>query len=303
MTTRLSPIVAAAQYPITAHADFAAWRRHTQEWVAQGAATGAQLLVFPEYGVMELLSIFPSEVQADIQQNISALQPRVEDIATVFADLAQQHACVIVAPSLPIGFEGRWVNRSHVFGRNGLSGWQDKWFMTRFEDEEWGISPGPPVLSVFEADWGSFGIQICYDVEFAIGAHQLCAAGAELIVVPSCTETIRGATRVHVGARARALENQCYAIVAQTIGEAPWSPIVDINYGYGAAYCPPDTGMPAQGIIAESVHNAPTWLAATLDLQALALVRQEGQVLNFRDAGLLEMRLRGQIIQVLRCRV
>ena len=84
------------------------------------------------------------------------------------------------------------------------------------------IQSAPKKLTLFEDSWGSFGIQICYDVEFALGSQLLCSAGASLIVSPSCTETIRGATRVHIGARARALENQCYVVVSQTVGNAEW---------------------------------------------------------------------------------
>ena len=68
------------------------------------------------------------------------------------------------------------------------------------------------------------GIAICYDIEFPLIAHAMARAGAELILAPSCTDTIAGANRVHVGARARALENQVYVAVAPTVGQAPWSP-------------------------------------------------------------------------------
>ncbi len=165
------------------------------------------------------------------------------------------------------------------------------------------MQAAPPVLTLFESDWGNFGIQICYDVEFPIGAQLLGAAGAQLILAPSCTETVRGAARVHVGARARALENQCYTAVAQTVGEARWSPAVDINYGYAAVYAPPDLGLPPTGIVAQHSPQTPGWLVQDLDLQALQTVRKDGQVLNFRDQQRIGYRLDGRAVQVLRCRV
>lgn len=283
--------VGAAQYPITAFPNFEAWRAHTGVWVARGAIAGAQLLLFPEYGAMELLSLFGADVQADLRQNLEALQPLLTDFCSVFADLARRTACTIVAPSLPVAHGGGFINRAYVFGRGGMVGWQDKFFMTRFEAEDWGISPGPKVLSLFEADWGSFGVQICYDVEFPLGAHLLCGAGASLIAVPSCTETIRGAARVHIGAQARALENQCYTVVAQTVGEARWSPVVDVNYGYGGGYCPPDAGLPALGIVSTGAVNVSGWHHVQLDLDAIESVRRDGQVLNHRDGAALSMGL------------
>ncbi|HAO47849.1 MAG TPA: nitrilase, partial [Runella sp.] len=157
---------------------------------------------------------------------------------------------------------------------------------------EWGIQSAPKVLTLFEGDWGSFGVQICYDVEFGIGAQSLCSAGASLILAPSCTETIRGATRVHVGARARALENQAYVVVSQTVGLAEWSPAVDINYGYTAMYCPPDKNLPEEGIVAQTLPQQAGWLVETLDFSLIEAVRTDGQVFNYQD----HQRLHNQFI-------
>ncbi len=221
--------LATAQYPITEHQQWSDWQHHTETWVQHASQKNAQLLLFPEYGSMELVSIFSHDIRQDIRRQVVELSALQGDFCQVYADLARKYQVTIVAPSLPVVENGKSHNRAFVFSPKGLVGYQDKFFMTRFEAEEWGIQTAPKVLTLFEADWGSFGIQICYDVEFAIGSHLLCTAGASLILAPSCTETIRGATRVHVGARARALENQAFVAVSQTIGAAEWSPAVDIN--------------------------------------------------------------------------
>lgn len=176
--------------------------------------------------------------------------------------------------------------------------------MTRFENEEWGIhAANPKELALFEADWGSFGIQICYDVEFGIGSQLLNAAGANLILAPSCTETIRGATRVHIGARARALENQCYTIVSQTVGNAPWSPAVDINYGFAAFYCTPDKDMPEEGIISQKTPNTEGWLVQSINFSKLESVRTGGQVFNFKDHNQVATKLKNEEIKVIRYKI
>ncbi|MCU0348370.1 MAG: hypothetical protein MUC59_15625 [Saprospiraceae bacterium] len=226
----MNPLIAAAQYPITYHASFKAWALHVEKWVKNAAQKGVQLLLFPEYGAMELVSLFPKETQNDLRAQVLELGTLEADFCGVYAGLASKYGMVIVAPSIPLQVSDRIHNRAFVFSKNGLVGYQDKFFMTRFENEDWGIHSAPKLLTVFEADWGCFGIQVCYDAEFAIGTDLLCKAGANLILVPSCTETIRGATRVHVGARARALEGQCYTVVSQTIGMAAWSPAVDISF-------------------------------------------------------------------------
>ncbi|MCP1384711.1 carbon-nitrogen hydrolase family protein [Runella salmonicolor] len=275
--------VAAAQYPITEHKTFEDWQKHTEKWVVQAVVQKAQLLLFPEYGSMELVSIFGPDIRADIRRQVLELDSLKADFCAVFAALARKYQVIIVAPSLPVIEENHQHNRVFVFSPDGFAGYQDKFFMTRFEDEEWGIQTAPKILTLFEADWGSFGVQVCYDVEFGLGSHLLCAAGASLILTPSCTETLRGATRVHVGARARALENQAYTVVSQTVGTAPWSPAVDINFGYAACYCTPDKDLPEEGILQTMTPQKVGWLVETLDFDKIETVRREGQVFNFKD--------------------
>lgn len=275
--------IASAQYPISFHQNFDDWKTHTTAWVQKAIEQNAQLLVFPEYGSMELVSLFSEEIRADIRWQVRELNSLKEEFCQFFSEISIKHQIIIVAPSFPVMIDDKIYNRAYVFSKKGLVGYQDKFFMTRFENEEWGIHSAPKKLTVFEADWGSFGIQICYDVEFPLGSQLLCSAGASLIVAPSCTETIRGATRVHVGARARALENQCYVVVSQTVGNAEWSPAVDINYGFAAAYCTPDKNLPEEGIITQNEPQKEEWLITELDFEKIKQVRADGQVFNYKD--------------------
>lgn len=295
--------LATAQYPITATRDFAEWQQHTARWVEDAVRQGASLLLFPEYGAMELTSLLPEAMQRDLGQQIRGLDGLRADFVAHYEALARQWQVVLGAPSLPVLENGKVLNRAYVFSAAGLVGYQDKWFMTRFEDEEWGVEAAQPLLTLFETEWGAFGIQICYDVEFPLGAQLLSAAGANLILAPSCTETIRGATRVHVGARARALENQCYVAVAQTVGEAPWSPAVDVNYGFSAVYATPDRELPEEGILAAGTPQQPGWLVQDLDFEKINTVRRDGQVLNFKDQQRLQYQLDGQIPALRRIRI
>ena len=292
--------IATASYPITRHRSWADWVAHTEAWVAEAAQQKAQLLVFPEYGSMELVSLLSETDRQDLQQQLQQLQTMKNAFVEVFERLARSLQVIIVASSFPVLEEDKFLNRAFVLSSNGLVGWQDKFFMTRFENESWGIHAAVPQLKVFEADWGAFGIQVCYDVEFPIGAGLLCAQGAGLILAPSCTETIRGATRVHVGARARALENQCFVAVAQTVGDAPWSPSVDINYGYAAIYSTPDREMPEEGILARLQPQKEGWLIQDIDFSLLETVRTDGQVFNFKDQQEIGYSLRGKVVEVVR---
>jgi predicted amidohydrolase len=292
--------IAAANYPISFHNTWEDWTSHTRSWVASAVAEGAEILLFPEYGAMELVSIFPEHIRRDIHFQVNAIDEWSSRFCDVFQQLAKEYSCVIVAPSLPVKDHQRMVNRAFVFGPSGNAGYQDKFFMTRFEKEEWMISEGEKELTVFSFKGVRFGIQICYDIEFPIGAKYLSEAGAQIILVPSCTETLRGATRVHVGARARALEQQVFTVVAQTTGEALWSPAVDVNYGYTGFYTTPDGDFPETGILQNSEHLLPGWTISDLDVSKIDAVRSNGSVLNYKDQLPLSMTFRDQDIAIKR---
>ncbi|MEM8754291.1 MAG: nitrilase-related carbon-nitrogen hydrolase, partial [Pseudomonadota bacterium] len=153
--------------------------------------------------------------------------------------------------------------------------------MTRFEREEWGIGPGGP-LRVFDTALGRIGVLICYDCEFPLLARAMIDAGAEVLLVPSCTDAETGYSRVRVGAMARALEGQCVTVQAPTVGEAAWSPAVDVNYGRAGVFGPPDWGFPPSGVLAEGPLNEPGWTVAEVDLEAIRNVRRDGETLNLR---------------------
>lgn len=276
--------IAAANYPVKYHESLPGWKAYVDGWFRELSGKEVDVAVFPEYGSVELVSLLSRELQQDAYAQIRAMEEFHGAFLELYGDLARRYGMVVVAPSYPVRSGEKMINRAYVFGPSGLAGYQDKLFMTPFENREWGVSAGEPELTLFQAAKGSFGIQICYDSEFGIGAHELAKAGAGVILVPSCTETIRGATRVHVGARARALENQCYTLVSQTMGEALWTPAVDYNYGYCGAYSTPDTGFPELGILQTGTPQQAGWMIQDFDLSLLDKVREEGGVLNFNDS-------------------
>lgn len=276
--------IASAQYPITRHADFSAWEKHVSDWVQQAALKNAKVLVFPEYGSMELTSLFSEILQKDLQGQIRELEKKIDSFQKTYARLAQKHQVYILAPSIPVKYQDRFVNRAFFFNPQGEMKYQDKLSMTRFEDEEWKISSGDLELFVFETLYGNIGISICFDSEFPQYAFELAQSGAEILLAPSCTETQAGLSRVHIGSRARALENQMYVVVSSTVGEAIWSPAVDCNTGQAALFAPADKGFPADGIVQVGELNSPSWIVAEIDLRKIETVRNSGQVFNYKKS-------------------
>jgi predicted amidohydrolase len=274
--------VAAAQYPIEALADWQAYEAKLTRWVEAAAAGGAALAVFPEYGAMELASL-DHATMGDLAGSIATVSALLPQVDALHAALAARTGLHILAASAPCEVRpGRVVNRARLFAPNGKVGVQDKLVMTRFEREEWFIAAGGP-LRLFETALGRIGITICYDSEFPLLARALVEFGAELLLAPSCTDSLHGYWRVRLGAQARALEGQCYAVQSPTVGEAPWSPAVDVNRGAAGVYGPPDRGFPEDGVVASGEIDAAQWLFAEVDLTRVAELRKDGGVLNHRD--------------------
>ena len=275
--------IAVAQYPLDPLACFADYETKITRWVEDAASGGAELLVFPEYGAMELAHLAGAEAARDIHRAIATMQDVLPEADGVLSALARKHGVTIIGGSAPVRQDDeRYHNIARVFGPSGRSGAQPKRMMTRFEDEEWGVSAGD-ALSIFETPIGRIGIAICFDVEFPILVRALVEAGADMILAPSCTDTLAGYWRVRIGAQARALENQCIVVQAPLVGNADWCPAVDVNVGAAGVYGPPDRGFPDNGVLALGEMNAPGWVFADIDRDAIAQVRAEGAVFNHRS--------------------
>jgi predicted amidohydrolase len=283
--------VAAAQYPVSAPASWGAFEAGLSQWVAEGAAEGTQLLVFPEYAAMVLAALFKEAVRRDLARQLVALQALRDAYLDLHARLSHRHGVHLLAGSFPWRLDdGRFVNRAWLCAPDGGRAFQDKQVMTRFEREQWGIARGES-LRVFDTALGCLGVAICYDAEFPQLVRAQVEAGAGLLLVPSCTDAQAGYQRVYVAARARALESQCPVMLSPLVGEAAWSPAIDVNVGIAGVYGPPDRGFPEDGVIAHGRADAPGWVRARLDPACTAEARRNGQVLNFRhwpEAGAID---------------
>lgn len=271
--------VAAWQYPIEPLASWDAWLAKLEAGFAEARGRGAALCVVPEYAAMELTSLTGGD---DLAAQLDALQPILPRYLEAYAALARRYGLAIVAGSFPERLaSGSVHNRLRVHTPAGAAV-VEKLQMTRFERERWGVAPGRAQTVI---DLGAYrlGVAICYDAEFPLVVRRLVAAGADVIAVPSCTDTPAGYHRVRVASQARALENQCYVVQAPTVGTAPWSIAVDENVGAAGVYGPPDRGFPDDGVIALGAYCEPGWVIADLDLDAIARVRGDGQVLGHRD--------------------
>jgi predicted amidohydrolase len=250
----------------------------------RAAEAGARLLVFPEYGSMVLTGLPGLTTDAnDVRAQIAAIQAFRERWLETHLALAEKHGLAIVAASFPWRAEdGTTTNRAWLCFPDGRHDFQDKQMMTRFEREQWDIRSGGGGLKIFAVGGVHIAIAICYDIEFPLLVRGAAEAGADLLVCPSNTDGWHGYWRVNTGARARAMENQCYAAMTPLVGSADWTNAIDINVGRTSVFGPIDTGFPEDGILAQGEKEGGL-LIAELFPARLRSVRRHGQNHNFND--------------------
>jgi predicted amidohydrolase len=272
--------LAALAWPVEPTRSVAAFAEKLDRLLAEAPAT--DLALMPEYACVELGTALAGTPAPDAAQELTALVAHAEPILASMREAARRHRLWLAPGTLPMEDRGRIVNRAPLITPEGRVAFQEKRIMTRFEKEDWGVSAGAPP-QVFDTDWGRIGIAICYDAEFPKLARAQVEAGAWLVLIPSCTDTAQGAERVRLGARARAMENQCFTAVAPTVGLLPGSAALDANHGIAGIYGPVDRGFPEDGVLLEGEPDRPGWITARLDPAELSRVREAGAVRHHRD--------------------
>src|SRR5262245_66642460 len=103
MSARDKIKVAAAQYPIDQPASQDDWRDKVARWVEDGAATGAELLVFPEYAAIEQAAPFGEKVYANLEATLKAVADLERERTALHSELAAKHKVHILVGSGPAG--------------------------------------------------------------------------------------------------------------------------------------------------------------------------------------------------------
>lgn len=267
--------LALAQWRIGPGRGVAGWAERLHSLARTARAKGAEMLVCPEYAPLELAAGATPDLAAELATGLATAPAALAEAR----EIARQTGLWLLPGTLPFASPDGPVNRAPLIAPDGRTAFQDKHVLTRFEAEQWAMRPGRPP-QVFETDFGRIGIAICFDAEFPPLVRAQVEAGAWLILVPTCTDTLHGFNRVRIAAAARAMENQCHTALAPTVGAAPWSAALDENHGHAAVFGPVDRGFPATGLLAAGTLDAEQLLLADLDPAALDTVRQDGAVRN-----------------------
>ena len=253
--------------------------------VEDAAASGARLVVLPEYfsvaGTPEVL-----RAQAE---------PLNGPTVTWASSLAARLSIHLVAGSFPEqarGADNRLSNTSCLIGPDGalLAAYRkihlfDVALQAVAFRESDTIAPGDEACVVSLAMGAAsgtapgfvVGLTLCYDIRFPELYRMLTLAGATVVTVPAAFTATTGPAHWELLLRARAVEDQIFVIGAGQVGDLP--PGMPRCHGHSMVVDP--WGV----VLAERSEPSPGVVVADLDFAGLADIRKRLPVLANRRPG------------------
>lgn len=255
---------------------------HTLEYFIDVASSyQSDFIVFPELLTLPLLSFEAKKMTP--MEAIDRLTEHREPLVKALSAMALRYNINIVGGSHPTRTDdGDIHNVAYVCLRDGSVHAQEKIHPTPNEAYWWKIKGGDSV-DVIQTDIGPVGVLICYDSEFPELARKLVDEGARIIFVPFCTDNRQGYMRVRYCSQARAIENQCFVVMAGNVGNLPGVDNMDILYAQSCILTPCDFPFARDGVAAEASENTETLTIADVNLADLTWARAEGTVRNLTD--------------------
>lgn len=249
---------------------------HFYDLVSEAHALRADVVVFPEHHILELLGLEPDLAEQKVPRYLVQYAEAIEQWVRRISCSSEM---TIVAGShfreTPEGI----VNASAIGDpEQGLAlGYKNN--LTSYERDVWGLVPGKGLAKPHDP---RLGLTICYDAEFPESGRALAEEGVLVQCVPAFTETQHGFQRVRWCCQARATENQNYVIHSSLVGSLGREPVPS-TYGSSAILCPSHDNFPVEGHLGETELNEEGIVVADLSFERLDLARTQGDVRNWED--------------------
>ena len=272
--------VAAVQYMQRRVHSFDEFAEHVEYFVDVVADYYSDFVLFPELFTLQLLSIDNEKIDPD--EAILKMTKYREPLVEFMSDLAVKYNINIIGGSHPTKSKNKLFNTSFIFLRDGQIHEQTKIHPTQDERYWWNIHGGSE-LKTIPTDCGPIAVLICYDCEFPELARHAVNQGAKILFIPFCTDQRQSYLRVRYCAQARAVENQCYVVLAGNTGNLPGVGNMEIQYAQSAILTPCDFPFARDGIAADTTPNVEMVAFADLSLNALETARKSGSTLNLSD--------------------
>jgi predicted amidohydrolase len=126
-------------------------------------------------------------------------------------------------------------------------------------------APGTEIVSSETADGTRLGLSICYDLRFPELFRRLAVDGALVIVLPSAFTVSTTRDHWETLVRARAIENQCFVIAPNQVGEHAKG----VKSGGHSLIVDP------WGVVLAEADGGERFIAADLDFERLARIRSK----------------------------
>ncbi|MCW2960370.1 MAG: carbon-nitrogen hydrolase family protein [Thermoleophilia bacterium] len=229
--------------------------------VREAAARGARLIALPEkWNVIGGADVLQAGAEAEDGPTLTKVR-----------DWAQELDCWILAGSMVIREPGaaKLRNLSVLVAPDGtIRARYAKAHM--FDVDIAGVAyresdaedPGSELV-VTEVDGIPLGMTVCYDVRFPELYRLLALRGARIITVPAAFTLMTGRDHWEVLLRARAIENQCFIVAPDIIGDHGAG---KVSYGHSMIIDP-------WGTVLARAADAECVIVADLDLGAVDRVR------------------------------
>lgn len=237
------------------------------------------MALFPEFFNAPLMGLAPDQSPSEAIWHLAGY---TEEILAEVSRLAVSYNINVIAGSMPVVEDDELYNVAYLCRRDGTIESQYKLHPTPHEKRDW-VMQGGDALRCFDTDFGRIGVLICYDVEFPELARLLSEHEMQILFVPFWTDTKNGYLRVRRCAQARAIENECYVVIAGSVGNLPKVDNVDIQYAQTAVFSPSDFAFAHDAVVSETTPNTEMTLIADLDLHKLRILQNEGSVRNYLD--------------------
>jgi len=248
---------------------------HFYDLVSMAHDEGAEVVVFPELHVLELLPLARDLEAHDaakyLVQYSEAVEQWLERISNSSGmiivggshfkegDAGIKNVCAVAVPGQPLIFN-------------------EKNNLTSYERDPWELQRGSGLTRLPNR----LGVTICYDSEFPESGRALAENGTLVQCVPSWTETQRGFQRVRWSCLARAVENQVFVIHSSLVGALEYEP-VPTTYGSSAIIAPSIEPFPVDPVLRETPLNEEGVIIADLNFEMLGEARNSGEVSNWED--------------------
>jgi len=227
--------------------------KSTLKMVEDAIRDGADFICLPE--------LFMTGFDYDYIKDQSEGTPN--EVTSILSRKADEASVYILAGSIPEMVGEEIYNTSVLFGRDGkILGSYSKIHLFSVMGEKKNFSHGRDVR-VFDTDFGTIGVTICYDLRFPELFRKLSMMGAKMIFVPS-EFPVPKLDHWRTLLKARAIENQIYVVGVNRVGKDESSRF----FGHSMVVDP-------RGVILIEAGEDEEIISASIDLAYVGEVREK----------------------------